>query len=101
MTNAKILESTAIINHAAYTNAEEMRVKAEKYASLAAKNYVSKSSISLICSMALNPLFKFLKGYIFLQGYRDGRIGWEIAKVSLIETFKKYFYALKLKFQNN
>ena len=99
--NAKVLESTAIINHAAYTNAEEMRVKSEKYASLAAKNYVSKSNMSIIWSMALNPLFKFLKGYIFLQGYRDGRIGWEIAKVSLIETFKKYFYALKLKFQNN
>lgn len=98
--NAKMLNSKATISHSAYANCEELETKAENYALLAAKNYRSRSNVFLIWSMAVNPLFKFFKGYFLLQGFKDGRIGWEIAKVSLIETFKKYFYALKLKFQN-
>lgn len=96
----KVFNSNALINHFAYTNIEDLRIKAEKYALLAAKSYVSKSGASLLWSMTINPLFKFFKGYFLLQGIRDGSIGWEIAKVSLIETFKKYFYALKLKLQD-
>jgi glycosyltransferase involved in cell wall biosynthesis len=98
--NAQILNSTATINHHAYLSTDDLRAKAEKYALLAAKKYTTKPSVYLIWSIIVNPLFKFFKGYILLQGFRDGSIGWEIAKVSLLETFKKYFYALKLKFQN-
>lgn len=99
--NTKILNSSAVINHNAYENCQDLVLKAEKYASLAAKNYLTKSVALLTWSMLVNPIFKFFKGYILLQGYKDGKFGWEIAKVSFIETFKKYFYALKLKFQNN
>ena len=99
--NANVLNSKATISHSAYKNCEQMKMKAENYALLASKNYRSRSSVSLIWSMIINPLFKFFKGYFLLQGFRDGSIGWEIAKVSLIETFNKYFYALKSKFQNN
>jgi hypothetical protein len=69
------------------------------YARLAAQLYTSRFFLLLIISIIINPVFKFFKGYIWLQGYRDGSMGWAIAKVSALETFYKYFYALKWKWR--
>lgn len=93
----KSLQSTARILHNAYSSSETMWHKSERYAQLAAKNYTYRSRLSLIWSMVFNSIFKFIKGYFLLKGFRDGHLGWELAKVSTYETFLKYFYALKLK----
>jgi glycosyltransferase involved in cell wall biosynthesis len=98
--NTKIFKSNALINHNAYKNLNELKVKAGIYAQLASQNYISKSILSLFWAISINPIFKFMKGYIILQGFRDGIFGWAIAKVSFLETFYKYFYTLKLKFQS-
>jgi len=38
----------------------------------------------------ISPLFGFIKNYLFLLGFLDGREGWEIAKATLKSTFRKY-----------
>jgi glycosyltransferase involved in cell wall biosynthesis len=96
---AKLLElKVESIMHNAYESIGEMKLKSEHYARLAANRYTNRPFINLVFSLCINPLFKFIKGYIFLQGFRDGKIGWEIAKISCIETFQKYWFAIKLKF---
>jgi glycosyltransferase involved in cell wall biosynthesis len=87
------------ILHNAYQSITQMKSKSENYARLAAKRYSTIPLINLIFSLAFNPLFKFVKGYVFLQGFRDGTIGFQIAKISVIETFQKYYFAIQLKYK--
>lgn len=94
-----IYKSSATIRHRAYKNVESLYLKSMNYARLAAERYLSRFSLLLIFCIIVNPSFKFFKGYIWLQGYRDGSLGWAIAKVSALETFYKYFYALKWKWR--
>lgn len=98
--DANVLLSAARLHHNAYSTCIEMAEKADKYAKLAAQSYKTKSWIFLLKSLIVNPIFKFIKGYFFLQGFRDGYFGWYLAKVSLLETFNKYFYAMNFKFHN-
>ena len=98
--DAKVFLSAAWLHHNAYSNYIEMSEKADKYAKLAAQSYKTKSWIFLLKSIVVNPIFKFIKGYFFLLGFRDGYFGWHLAKVSFIETFNKYFYAMNYKFHN-
>lgn len=93
----KLFFCKGTIQHYAYASLEEMYTKAEKYARMFAENYHSKSRIALLLNMLINPLFKFLKGYIFLFGFLDGVDGFQIARISAIETFKKYLYAYQWK----
>ncbi len=99
--NAKLVFSKAIIHHLAYENSTDLILKSEQYARLAAKRYQSKSILSLVFSILVNPIFKFIKGYVLLLGFSDGASGWLIAKVSFQETYSKYFYALKSKLKKN
>jgi glycosyltransferase involved in cell wall biosynthesis len=95
----QIYKSSATIRHRAYKNEDSLYLKSMNYARLAAQLYTSRFFLLLIISIIINPVFKFFKGYIWLQGYRDGSMGWAIAKVSALETFYKYFYALKWKWR--
>jgi hypothetical protein len=72
-------------------------VKSEQYAQLGGKVKSSKSWLSLYFSIAFSPLVKWLKGYIWLQGFRLGLLGWDLEKTLALETFKKYKYAIQYK----
>lgn len=91
--------STHTIFHKAYSTYDDLYYKSLKYAKLYADRNQSKGIVQLFFSLILNPVFKFVKGYLFLQGFRDGKYGWYIAKVSFIETCFKYYLALKNKWR--
>lgn len=96
--NAQVFNcSSGYILHNAYSNYLELQNKSKRYAQLAASDLKSRSYLSLIISLLINPLFKFIKGFVFLQGYRDGIAGWQIAKNSFIETVQKYYFAVEKK----
>lgn len=91
-------EDTSVeIYHNAYTSYEEFYSKSIHYAKLASSRYSSRSIISLFISMIVNPCFKFIKGFFFMKGFRDGIYGWYIAKISFLETFYKYYLAFRNK----
>ncbi|MFY7860805.1 MAG: glycosyltransferase family 2 protein [Chitinophagales bacterium] len=94
-----IWKSDIPIHHNAYESLDQLYIKAKKYGKQAAKRLVSKPFILLIFSLFCNPVFKFVKGYVFLQGFRDGFEGFHIAASSFIETYIKYFQAIQLKWK--
>lgn len=87
--------------HNAYQSIAEMELKSFNYAKLASNQYRSKNWVSLFISLWINPIFKFIKGFFFYQGFRDGTIGWHIARISYTETYLKYKFAIQSKFKSN
>jgi glycosyltransferase involved in cell wall biosynthesis len=94
-----VLKSDIPIHHNAYNSLDQLYVKANKYGELAAKRLISKPYVLLIFGLLINPVFKFVKGYVFLQGFRDGFEGFHIAASSFIETCIKYSQAIQIKWK--
>lgn len=88
------------ILHNAYSNYNELKSKSKSYAQLASIGLAEKNYFKLTSSLLINPIFKFIKGFFFLQGFRDGIAGWQIAKISFIETAQKYYFAVLKKINN-
>ncbi len=93
--------NSGFILHNAYKNYNELKNKSNHYAHMAASHLKSKSYLVLTYSLVFNPLFKFIKGYLFLNGFRDGKAGWLIAKNSFLETAQKYYFAIEKKIIQN
>jgi glycosyltransferase involved in cell wall biosynthesis len=94
-----VLKSDVPIHHNAYNSLDQLYVKAKKYGDMAAKRLISKPYILLIFGLFFNPAFKFVKGYVFLQGFRDGFEGFHIAASSSMETYIKYSQAIQIKWK--
>lgn len=86
------------IRHYSVQDLEECREKAIYYASLSAKKYDANGKRSTFIKQYLSPCFNFLKNYIFLMGFMDGREGWYIACNSAIHTWLKYHYLHELEY---
>lgn len=93
-TDSKLWKSNIQFYHRAFQSTSDLKMKSMKYADMAARGLSPRSPISLFTSLILNPTVKFLKGYIFNFGFLDGKLGWELAKISFLETYYKYKFAL-------
>jgi glycosyltransferase involved in cell wall biosynthesis len=98
--DANVFNSNLIVHHNAYANFEQLYSKSMHYAAMASDRYCNLSYFALFLALILNPPIKFVKGYFFKGGYRDGIYGWKIAKVSFIETFYKYQLAIEKKWKD-
>ncbi len=81
--------------HYSYENYEDMRIRADSYATLGAAPLKGKGKAYLTVKLLMNPLAKFVKSYILQGGISDGYAGWMISKYKARETFMKYYLALK------
>jgi hypothetical protein len=59
-----------------------------------ARSYYEQGRRAGIFSMTLRPLWRFLKDFIILRGFKDGYYGYIVSVNSAHEVFLKY---LKLK----
>jgi glycosyltransferase involved in cell wall biosynthesis len=78
--------------HYAYDNLHELEEKTKRYALLASTENRYKSKPLAL----LSAFIRFSKAYILKQGFRDGKIGFEIAKINAIGTYWKYTLNSKL-----
>lgn len=83
------------IIHTPYQNIEDINKKAIRNARLASLDKVRLHPIILIISLLLNPIYRFLREYIFQFGFLDGSIGFHLALYSSKEVFLKYLWGLK------
>ena len=67
-----------------------------QYASLNAERYSAQGKKSSWLSIYGSPIFSFMKYYIFMLGFLDGRAGLVCAKMNSYYTFKKYARLLEL-----
>lgn len=64
--------------------------KNRKYAELSADKYFEKKKKSPLWKRLFSPAFTFIKEYIFLGGFLDGREGYQIASINAMYTRWKY-----------
>lgn len=67
--------------HYSYYSVEEHRKRLEKYAKLAAEKARQQGRKATWFSITFKPLWRFLRGYIFKGGFRDGRAGFVVCKM--------------------
>lgn len=78
-----------------------MKIKSLKYIDLGAKKIVDESNLlQIVLKMIINPLIKFIKGYIFKKGFILGLNGLKLEYLIAWETFHKYQKAFFLKIKN-
>lgn len=100
ITDFKIGRIKEYIYHHSYSSLEDYFQKFNKYTTLGAIEYYKKNKKANIFSITLNPLFKFIRMYIFRLGFLDGIEGFVLAVSSAAYTMVKY-YKLKEIYKNN
>ncbi len=86
--------------HYSYTNASEILSKSRKYGKIGAENNKNMSWFNLIFKLFFSAGTKFVRNYLFKNGYKEGKLGIIICWGQLIETNSKYLGAIKLKIKN-
>ena len=82
--------------HYSYYTVEEHRQRSRKYAQIGARAMLENGKKGHWYNLIINPLFKFVRNYIFKAGFLDGRAGWTICTITARETFWKYQSLLRL-----
>jgi hypothetical protein len=72
--------------HHAYDNIAQLQEKTRKYALLASHETSPKNRLK----GTIAAVFRFTKAYILKQGFRDGYLGFKIAKINALGAYWKY-----------
>lgn len=83
------------LHHYSVKNASEHEAKIVHYAQLSALKYLQSGKKAGFVKLYIAPVFHFVKTYIFLLGFLDGKEGWNIAKMAMKNTWLKYHYLSK------
>src|ERR1700744_5009799 len=86
-------------HHYSVKNAYECNNKAVYYAKLSAEKYYQSGKRANIINLYVSPIFVFIKSYILLLGFLDGKEGWAISKITYKNRWLKYHYLSQL--ENN
>lgn len=100
ITNEKISYIKEDIYHHSYISLQEYFTKFNRYTTEGAIEYYKKGKKSNIFQIAFNPIFKFLRMYLFRLGFLDGKEGFLLACTSSMYTMVKY-YKLSEIYRNN
>ncbi len=76
--------------HYSYYTVEEHFERAEKYAVIAAQAMYQQGKRASWLNVFFSPVLKFLRNYVLKGGFRDGKLGYTICRLSALETYWKY-----------
>lgn len=77
--------------HYSFYSIADHATTANKFSEIAAQVAIEKGKkANLFVAVILNPLFTFVKKYVFQQGFRDGYYGFVICVLSAYANFLKY-----------
>ena len=89
--NKEIFKIKENIYHHSYLTMEDYFNRFNRYTTEGAKDYYKKNKKVSILDIVVNPIYKFLKMYIFRLGFLDGIEGFVIASTSSMYSMIKYF----------
>lgn len=92
---AIVKKLTGHLHHYSVKNEQEHEAKTIHYAQLSAIKYLKCGKKASFAKLNLAPLFHFVKIYLFLLGFLDGKEGFTIAKMAFKNTWLKYHYLSK------
>jgi len=94
--NVQVKKIEGGIHHYSVKDAYEYESKSSYYAKLSAKKYFDSGKKANRVKRYMSPVFGFLRNYIFYLGFLDGRQGWEIAKITVRNTRRKYLFLSRM-----
>jgi len=83
-------------NHYSVKNVYECNHKAVYYARLSAEKYFESGKRANFINLYISPIFVFIKSYILLLGFLDGKEGWDISRITYKNRWLKYHYLSNL-----
>ena len=89
--NKEIFKIKENIYHHSYLTMEDYFNRFNRYTTEGAKDYYKKNKKVSVLDILINPIYKFLKMYIFRLGFLDGIEGFVIASTSSMYSMIKYF----------
>jgi glycosyltransferase involved in cell wall biosynthesis len=84
------------LHHYSVNTASEYERKGCYYARLSARKYFVSGKRASAIKLYLSPVFGFIKNYIFFLGFLDGREGWDIARITVKNTWRKYHFLIQI-----
>jgi glycosyltransferase involved in cell wall biosynthesis len=99
--NIETKKLTGYLHHYSVKDINEYNSKSCYYAKLSAKKYFNAGKKVNAVKLYISPIFGFIKNYIFYLGFLDGREGWEIAKTTVKNTRRKYYFLSQLENKQN
>ncbi len=79
----------ALIHHP-YRDLAHQVVKIAQYASWAAQDMRARGRSASLTDLLLRPVWRFVRDYVVMSGWRDGRAGFIVSTVSAFSVFLKY-----------
>jgi glycosyltransferase involved in cell wall biosynthesis len=90
--NVNVKKLSGHLHHYSVKNLQEHEAKTIHYAQLSALKYLQSGKKASFIKLYIAPVFHFVKTYLFLLGFLDGKEGWNIAKMAFKNTWLKYYY---------
>jgi len=94
--NAEYTFIKGYIEHYPVSTPEKNKEKTVKYAQLNALKFFQQQKKATFAKRFLSPAFNFIKMYILLLGFLDGKEGFRIAKYTTEYTWLKYHFLHEL-----
>lgn len=91
-TKGPIARLKAPMLHYTYRNMSHFLAKMERYAQMSAKDHFEKTPKVTLYHLRIKPAFRFFKHYVIKQGFRDGQVGFIIAKIMAWGVFMRYIF---------
>lgn len=88
------------ILHKSHNDIGAFRAKNAHYAQLTAEQFLSKGKTTTLSLAVLKSIFRFVKEFILLAGFLDGKAGWQIASSNAHYTWLKYYLVHQMKKKN-
>jgi len=78
------------IHHYSYYTLEDHYKQVTYFTDILAKAQYQKGKKAPIVILYLSPIVKFIKDYFIKKGFLDGKVGFQICRISAFATFTKY-----------
>jgi glycosyltransferase involved in cell wall biosynthesis len=91
----RVSRLSAKMTHNTYKNMSHYLDKVRRYAKWSAQDYAVKTPTVTAFHLVIKPFFRFIKHYVFQQGFRDGRLGLIISAILAWSVFLRYVYLLE------
>lgn len=85
------------MTHNTYKNLSHYLDKIRRYARWSAQDYAAKTPKVTAFHLLIKPFFRFIKHYLFQQGFRDGRVGLLLSVILAWSVFLRYAYLWEMK----
>jgi len=86
----KVIKLNGDLLHYSYYTLQDHYKQVEKFTDIAAKDYFARNRKVTLVKLWMSPVVKFVRDYLFLLGFLDGKSGFRICYISAGATYLKY-----------